>query len=294
MPVPLSHARPATSAGLFPPEQNPSSVFQWIWRYLQQSPLAFGAKQTRWTLALLHEYCPPFWALTTVQGIWQRLRRLKLSYKRGRQHLHSPDPDYDQKLAAVLKVLKQARETPGQVVLLYSDEKTVYRQPQAASAWYQEGSGGNRQPLAELSCRSNTKWRLAGAVNAVSGQLVWHSASKMGPDNLNRLLDKIARTYPGKRVVVAWDNWPIHKNERLLKRARELGIELLSLPTYAPWTNPIEKLWRWLSQEILQMHRHSDEWERLKQRTHDFLDRFATPSPELLRYIGFSRPEKTC
>lgn len=289
-----SPARPVTSAGLFPPEENPCPVFQWIWRYLQQSPLAFGSQATRWTLALLHEYCPPFWTITTLAGVWQRLYRLKLSYKRGRQHLHSPDPEYDRKLSAVLKVLDEARQTPEQVVLLYADEKTVYRQPLPGSDWHKQGSGGKKQPLAQLSCRSNTKWRLAGAVDAVSGQVIWHSASKMGPDNLKRLLEKIRQAYPEKRVVIAWDNWPIHKHERLMGRARELGIELLSLPTYAPWTNPIEKLWRWLSQEILLMHRHSDEWEKLKQRTHAFLDRFRTPSPALIRYIGLTIPKQTC
>ena len=27
-------------------------------------------------------------------------------------------------------------------------------------------------------------------------------------------------------------------------------IEPVWLPTYAPWLNPIEKLWRWLRQEV--------------------------------------------
>lgn len=44
----------------------------------------------------------------------------------------------------------------------------------------------------------------------------------------------------------------------------DLLIELLMLPTYASWTNPIEKLWRKLKQEELHLHRFQDEWSGLR------------------------------
>jgi hypothetical protein len=31
-------------------------------------------------------------------------------------------------------------------------------------------------------------------------------------------------------------------------------LQSVWLPTYAPWLNPIEKLWRWLRQDVLKMH----------------------------------------
>jgi len=37
--------------------------------------------------------------------------------------------------------------------------------------------------------------------------------------------------------------------------ARQEGITLVYLPTYAPWLNPIEKLWRKAYQEVLHLHR---------------------------------------
>ena len=42
-------------------------------------------------------------------------------------------------------------------------------------------------------------------------------------------------------------------------------ITLLPLPTYAPWTNPIEKVWRLFNQDLFHMHPWSQDWERLKQ-----------------------------
>jgi hypothetical protein len=60
------------------------------------------------------------------------------------------------------------------------------------------------------------------------------------------------------------------------------------LPTSAPWLNPIEKLWRWLRQDVLKMHRLAAPWSELRQRVSLFLDQFADGSTELLRYVGLA------
>jgi transposase len=58
------------------------------------------------------------------------------------------------------------------------------------------------------------------------------------------------------------------------------------LPTYAPWLNPIEKLWRWVRQDVLQMHRWVEDGPQVKPRVRDFLDQFAQGSSARLRYGG--------
>jgi hypothetical protein len=55
---------------------------------------------------------------------------------------------------------------------------------------------------------------------------------------------------------------------------------------YASWTNPIEKLWRWLKQEVLHLHRLADQWPELQQRVDHLLVQFAHGSKALLRYVG--------
>ena len=63
----------------------------------------------------------------------------------------------------------------------------------------------------------------------------------------------------------------------------ELPLQMVQLPTYAPWTNPIERLWRWLYQDVLHMHLLADDLVALKARVAAFLDRFTSASPDLLR-----------
>jgi transposase len=58
------------------------------------------------------------------------------------------------------------------------------------------------------------------------------------------------------------------------------------LPTYAPWLNPIEKLWRWLRQDMLKLHQRADDWRALRGRVRAFLEQFAGGSQRLLEYVG--------
>jgi len=66
-------------------------------------------------------------------------------------------------------------------------------------------------------------------------------------------------TSPDKRyreINLIWDCWSCHYHPDVLLAAHRAGITLIPLPTYAPWENPIEKLWRWLCQEVLHMSVH--------------------------------------
>jgi transposase len=65
-------------------------------RYIRQSPRAFGIELNRWTLKALAQAVPSLKGLTEP-GVKKALERYGYGYKRGQPHLHSPDPDYEQK-----------------------------------------------------------------------------------------------------------------------------------------------------------------------------------------------------
>ena len=98
----------------------------------------------------------------------------------------------------------------------------------------------------------------------------------------------IDQFYPTARhIYVVQDNWSIHSHADVLAVVDALPrIEPVWLPTYSPWLNPIEKLWRWLRQAVLKLHRLADDWPELQRRVNAFLDQFATGSHDLLRYVG--------
>lgn len=255
---------------------------------IHQAPAHFGLARVRWRLADLRQAAPrvglPELARYSLPGIWRFLRRLNLRCKRGRLSLHSPDPHYAEKVYAVRLIYQLAQRVPGRVRLFYADEVGCYRQPTLADRYASRG----QEPTAPLSCHANTRWRIGGALDAVSGQVTWVSGAKVGVDALCALLERVRARYPDHLLVLAWDNWPVHEHPTVLATAARLHIHLRWLPTYAPWTNPIEKLWRWLRQTCCHHHQKADQWDALKADWHAFLDQFAGPAPSLLRYIGLS------
>jgi hypothetical protein len=252
----------------------------------------------------------PWLQVTTAGGLSQVLDRLGVSYKRARSYIHSPDQYYDDKLDLIQLCLLRAWYAPERYVFLYQDEFTYYRQPTLAYAYEVKGA---TQPLAYRSYRTNTRFRVVAALNAVTGQVTYGQHTKIGLRQLSDFYAAVHADYPdAEEIYMAQDNWPVHFHPNVLARLQiqdffpeppkippnwptepnskaiqaDLPIRLLLLPTYASWLNPIEKLWRWLKQDVLHLHHMSDDWQALKQTVANFLDGFKDDSPELLRYVG--------
>jgi transposase len=295
-----------------PQYTNQETAQEAIEAIIHQRPEHFGLTQTRWTLIAILQVCG--WTrLKTLSGTHQILKRLKIHRKRGRAHLHSPDLDYVGKLRHVWLWIREVRLNPEKQVLLFSDEFTFYRQPTLS---YDYERAGPSQPLAELGHRSNLTWRIAGALNAWTGQITYANHSHFTLKLLVDFYQQIAQTYPNAQMIyLVVDNWPIHFHPDVLaalhdptiawplklpsnwpaypsKQARrlDLPIRLVPLPTYAPWNNPIEKLWLLLKKQVLHLHRFSDDWDGLKLRVNNELDQYVRPSPDLLRFVGLQDP----
>jgi len=289
---------------------------------VRRDPSLFDSTKTRWSLGLISEVFD-WLAVNHPSSLSQLLKRLRISYKRGRSYVHSPDPYYDQKMDMIAQCLLKAWYAPEKYVLLYQDEFTIYRQPSLDRDYEQMGKF---QPLARRSHSSNTEFRGIGALNAITGQVTYHQAGKSNVSQLitfyDMVYDAVMADYPKiDTIYMVQDNWPVHFHPDLLihlkpqdfqftihkpgnwpdepspeakrkaeKRKAEgiikLPIKILQLPTYASWANPIEKLWRWVRQSVIHLHRLSDEWDELKQRIRDFILAFRKGSNELLRYVG--------
>jgi transposase len=282
---------------------------------LSRPPEEFSQSDTRWTLASLAGACP-WLQLKSHSGLHRLLKRLKIHYKRGRLKVHSPDPQYSEKLADICRVLELAKASPDKFILLFADQLTFYRQPTLAQAYSLAGS--SVQPLARCSHKSNTSWRVAGLLNALTGKVSFIEGSKIGLKQLVKLYEKACQQYPKAEVIyLVLDNWPVHFHADVLAelapqqtpfalqipaswsrqpsgkvKGLNLPIQLLPLPTYASWCNPIEKLWKHLKQKCLHLHRWSNDWEAFKSRVRRHLQQFQEGSQELLGYVGLTTNSK--
>lgn len=297
---------------LFPPlYQSEEEAKEALIHVVRRDPRQFGVERTRWDLPSLLAQLKDF-HLKGPSSLWHLLDRLGIRWLRGRAHVHSPDPLYQAKREYINKLKQQVSKSKGQQVLLYLDECSYERQPTLASAYASSG-----EPVrAERSHRSNTTTRLAAVLNPLTGAVQALSGSKVGIKQLVELYQQVRQAYPqAKRIWIVQDNWPVHFHPDVLvalepqespfpfprpgnwpeqpspaavKRsgAWHVPIQLVVLPTYASWLNPIEKLWRKLRQEVLHLHRQADDLTALRERVMVFLRQFQDGSPELLTYVG--------
>ena len=240
-----------------------------------------GPVPCRWTLRTIRvavEWLTEY----TVSGVWRVLHACGLGLHASCARLFSPDPDYRPKVRRLRHCLRDAARHPETVVALFLDEFGYQRWPELAPTWGLEAAVAQR-------AGNNQQWRTIGALNALTGQVNYLDGYIVGRQQVSQFYGLLNRAYPKtvERIYVIQDNWNIHTHPDVLTAlAKSPRITPVWLPTYAPWLNPIEKLWRWLRQDLLKMHRGVEDWPHVKQRVQDFLDQFAQGSAALLRYVG--------
>lgn len=236
---------------------------------------------SRWTLQTIRAAVPVL-ASYSVSGVWRVLHRAGIRWRQGRGQQYSPDPDYGAKRDRLLACLTDAAVDPGRVALVFLDEMGLTRWPEPGREWA-EGV-----PVADKHEAPNGLWRLVGAVNARTGQVDYLDAYIVGREKLVRFYRQLDAAYPeAERICVVQDNWSIHTHPDVLTALATLPrIEPVWLPTYAPWLNPIEKLWRLLRQTLLRQHQLAGDFDALKQAVRAFLDQFREGATGLLGSIG--------
>jgi len=214
--------------------------------------------------------------------VWRCLQRWDLRLRSARVQQFSPDPEYDRKLLALEMALWEARRYPDTVVAVFLDQMGFARWPDPAKDW------AGDTPVADRKGSKQGLWRTMGALNARTGQVTYVDGYIVGRAKVIECYRRLVEAYPhAERLYAIQDNWSIHKHPEVLAALQQWPqVEPVWLPTYAPWLNPIEKLWRWLKQDVLKLHRLAEDWQAVRDRVRRFLDQFAHGSPRLLEYVG--------
>lgn len=202
-----------------------------------------------------------------------------------RQWLHSPDPQFREKVNAVCKLYRQA---PRGSVVLSIDEKTgiqaierkhADRAPQRARL--------RRQEFEYI--RHGTQ-ALTAALDVHSGRVLARCTDRRTQSDLVAFMEQVARAYPQGRVHVVWDNLNTHRAYGVWKdfNARHGGRFVFHFtPLHASWVNQIELLFAIYSRCVLRHASHSSI-THLRQRTQDFFaQRNRSPKPFKWTFAGF-------
>jgi transposase len=126
-----------------------------------------------------------------------------------------------------------------------------------------------------------------GAVNYHTGETVILIRQRKRRKEVAELLEALIAKHPNETVYVAWDNASMHQDDEVEAVVRDAAgrLALLYLPTYSPWLNPIEMLWRHFRREVT----HCELFVSVKAliaASLDFFHRYNTQPHKVLSIIG--------
>ena len=202
-----------------------------------ERPGKVGAPFTRWSIRKLQAHLaadPDRPIRIGRETLRMLLVRRKVTFQRTRTWKESPDPDKEEKLAAI----EDALEHHAEATFAFDEFGPLGIRPVHGAGW----------------ARSGHPWRLPATYHRTHGVTYFHGCYSIGQDRLwgiNRrrkgavntllALKSIRRARPAdQEIYVILDNLSAHKNKDIRAWAAQSRVTLLFTPTYASWADPIE------------------------------------------------------
>jgi len=224
-------------------------VVRWV---TEKTPRDFGFLRSRWSCAtvvllLLEEHH----VQVSAETVRRWLHREQIVWRRPRPVLGPKDPAYAYKLGKIRHLLATL---PDDETAVFEDEVDIHTNPKIGSMWMFRG-----QQAEVVTPGTNVKRYLAGSLHWRTGKLLVSSpGTHRNAQLFVRHLEDLRRRLRGyRRIHVICDNAKFHDCAQVREFLAQWGhrIELHFLPKYAPKTNPIERVWWHLHEEITRNHR---------------------------------------
>ena len=225
-------------------------VVRWV---RESTPRSWGLLRSRWTCATAAFVLATYFHLAVSRETVRRwLHQADLVWRRPRPVLRRQDPQRRRKLRALRRLLAHL---PADEVAVFQDEVDINLNPKIGAMWMRRGE------QAEVETPGNNDKRyLAGSMNWRTGQLWVTEGKQRNGELFVRHLEELRWRLRRYRVIhVFCDNARFHQAEKckqLQAYLRRWGhrIELHYLPLYDPESNPIERVWWHLHDELTRNH----------------------------------------
>ncbi|SCK18965.1 Transposase [Variovorax sp. HW608] len=204
---------------------------------------------------------------------------------RVRQWLHSPDPQFRQKVNEICALYRRA---PKGSVVLSIDEKTGIQAIERKHADREPQPGRARRREFEY-IRHGTQ-ALIAALDVHTGRVIGSCSDRRTQADLVAFMEQVALAHPKGRVHIVWDNLNTHRAQAVWDdfNARHGNRFVFHFtPLHASWVNQIELLFGIYSRRVLRHASHSSI-AQLRERTEAFMaQRNQAPQPFKWTFAGF-------
>jgi len=254
---------------------------------VEQEPRKAGYPFSTWTCAeLVRELARKGFAAVSRETIRVHLHALDYRVLRPVLSIASPDPHYRRKVKRLEKYKKQAKT--GEIWLYFQDEIDLNLLPGILRCWTLRGTQRK-----VMTPGLNQKRYGFGAVNYVSGQTLHRIEDHKNSAGFCAFVEQFMQTviqspqYHGQKIVLVVDNFIIHRSRKTLKFLEKYADQLIlfALPTYSPWLNLIERLWKHLRRIVTHNHLFQNI-SQLVEAVHSFLNSLNQTPDLALSIIG--------
>jgi transposase len=223
---------------------------------VELEPREAGYSFSTWTCAdLVRELARKGFEKVSRETIRVHLHSMGYRVLRPVLSIASPDPDYRQKAKQLEKYKKQAKN--GEILLYFEDEIDLNLLPGILRCWTPRGSQRK-----VMTPGKNVKRYGFGAVDYVSGRILHRIEEHKNSDGfcafVRQFMQAVTQTpgYHGQKIVLVVDNFIIHHSQKTLRFLEQYADQLIvfALPTYSPWLNLIELLWKHLRRKVTHNH----------------------------------------
>jgi putative transposase len=226
-------------------------VASWVTRW---SPRDFGFLRSRWCCSVVVLLLVEMYDLhVSAETVRRWLHREQIVWRRPRPVVGPRDPQREAKLQALRQLLATL---PANEIAVFQDEVDINTNPKIGAMWMRRG-----QQVEIPTPGTNEKRYLAGSLNWRTGALIvtegWPKQGRSAALFVRHLDDLRCQLLCYRKIHVLCDNARIHDCRLVQRYLQRWGHRLVLhfLPTYAPDTNPIERIWWHLHEEITRCHR---------------------------------------
>ncbi len=205
---------------------------------IKRTPQSFGWCRTRWSCAALAlELHARRGVSVSRETIRRWLADVGYVWKRARHVARDSDPERVAKLARIRALVEGLKPTEA---LFFADELDIHLLAKIGYQWMPKGT-----QVEVMTPGTNRKHYLAGALNYLTGKMLYVTAERKNRwlfIDLLKLLDRKCPAAKFTRLYLVCDNYRIHTAKAVTAwLAQHPRFELVSLPSYCPQANPIER-----------------------------------------------------
>ena len=205
-----------------------------------------------WTLQLMADYIEQETAVHLgLESVRRYLLQLGWRTKSPKLSCTSPDPEYAAKMTDIQGLRQRAEEEkPSAPLVFYYDQAKLEAIPTLRRM---RRPRGPHCPLPH--CGKQERRYLHGALCYPTGQWYYRALPRMDTSSVLQFCQALLADFPDREIWLIMDSAPAHHSKaftEFLEAQERLHVQYQ--PTYAPWTNPVERVWQEMRRWVTHAH----------------------------------------